>query len=135
MFQSFEYHVPSTIFQRERKEVLFKHISRVRESNNERTLLCVHFWETISFNRLMYGFNRDMTNKLFSSLMKLIRPDKIEIDNATASWALDILGYTVEKLMLEVNNFSSILFMKIQLLWIMMKHIVYYVKQDMEIHS
>lgn len=52
----------------------------------------------------MYGFNRDMTNKLFSSLMKLIRPDKIEIDNATASWALDILGYTVEKLMLEVNN-------------------------------
>lgn len=52
----------------------------------------------------MYGFNRDMTNKLFSSLMKLIRPDKIEIDNATAFWALDILGYTVEKLMLEVNN-------------------------------
>lgn len=52
----------------------------------------------------MNGFDSNMSNRLFFSLMKLIRPDKIEIDNATASWALDTLGYTVEKLMLEVKR-------------------------------
>ncbi|XP_076276103.1 pickpocket protein 28 [Lasioglossum baleicum] len=51
---------------------------------------------------LMNGFDISMTNRLFSSLMKLIRPDKIEIDNATAAWALDTLGYTVDKLMFEL---------------------------------
>lgn len=67
-------------------------------SNSFRTL------NSICSNRLMNGFDISMTNRLFSSLMKLIRPDKIEIDNATAAWALDTLGYTVEKLMFEVNN-------------------------------
>ncbi|XP_078039634.1 pickpocket protein 28 [Augochlora pura] len=51
---------------------------------------------------LMNGFDISMTNRLFSSLMKLIRPDKIEIDNATAAWALDTLDYSVEKLMFEL---------------------------------
>ncbi|KAG9430605.1 sodium channel protein Nach isoform X1 [Apis mellifera carnica] len=68
--------------------------------------------DKIAQKLLMYGFNRDMTNKLFSSLMKLIRPDKIEIDNATASWALDILGYTVEKLMLELMQPCDLLLVR-----------------------
>ncbi|OAD62316.1 Sodium channel protein Nach, partial [Eufriesea mexicana] len=60
----------------------------------------------------MYGFDNDMSNKLFSSLMKLIRPDKIEIDNATATWALDILGYTVERLMLELMHPCNLLLVR-----------------------
>ncbi|KZC05209.1 Sodium channel protein Nach [Dufourea novaeangliae] len=58
---------------------------------------------------LTNGFDINMSNKLFSSLMKLIRPDKIEIDNATASSALDTLGYSVEKLMFELMHPCNLL--------------------------
>ncbi|KAG7200266.1 hypothetical protein KM043_017735 [Ampulex compressa] len=58
------------------------------------------------------GFDRTLSNKLFSSLMKLIRPDKIEIDNSTASWALDILGFTVERLMYELMQPCSSLLVR-----------------------
>ncbi|XP_076685836.1 sodium channel protein Nach [Andrena cerasifolii] len=65
--------------------------------------------DVIAQKLLMNGFDINMSNKLFSSLMKLIRPDKIEIDNATASSALDTLGYTVEKLMFELMHPCSLL--------------------------
>ncbi|XP_033351843.1 pickpocket protein 28-like [Bombus vosnesenskii] len=68
--------------------------------------------DKIAQKLLNYGFDSDMSNKLFSSLMKLIRPDKIEIDNATASWALDILGYTVERLMLELMHPCNLLLVR-----------------------
>ncbi|XP_076636670.1 sodium channel protein Nach isoform X2 [Colletes latitarsis] len=60
--------------------------------------------DVIAQKLLTNGFDANMSNRLFFSLMKLIRPDKIEIDNATALSALDTLGYTVEKLMLEVKS-------------------------------
>ncbi|XP_076395895.1 pickpocket protein 28 [Megachile rotundata] len=68
--------------------------------------------DKIAQKLLMNGFDISMTNKLFSSLMKLIRPDRIAIDNATASWALDILGYSVEKLMYELMQPCSMLIVR-----------------------
>lgn len=50
----------------------------------------------------MNGFSMDESEKFFSSLMKLIRPDKISIDNVTASQVLDNLNMTVDTLMLKV---------------------------------
>jgi len=52
----------------------------------------------------MNGFSADESDKFFSSLMKLIRPDKISTDNITASQVLDNLNITVETLMLQVRN-------------------------------
>ncbi|XP_076168591.1 sodium channel protein Nach [Ptiloglossa arizonensis] len=68
--------------------------------------------DLIAQKLLMNGFDSNMSNRLFFSLMKLIRPDKIEIDNATASWALDTLGYTVEKLMLELMQPCNLLLVR-----------------------
>ncbi|XP_076229063.1 pickpocket protein 28 isoform X1 [Nomia melanderi] len=68
--------------------------------------------DLIAQKLLINGFDISMTNKLFSSLMKLIRPDKIEIDNATASWVLDTLGYSVEKLMFELMQPCSSLLVR-----------------------
>ncbi|XP_043258439.1 pickpocket protein 28-like [Colletes gigas] len=68
--------------------------------------------DVIAQKLLMNGFDTDMSNRLFFSLMKLIRPDKIEIDNTTASSALDTLGYTVEKLMLELMQPCSLLLVR-----------------------
>ncbi|XP_046142012.1 pickpocket protein 28-like isoform X2 [Osmia bicornis bicornis] len=66
---------------------------------------CFHVTNLISKK----GLDINVSKKLFSSLMKLIRPDKLTIDNATASWALDILGYSVEKLMFELMQPCSML--------------------------
>ncbi|KOC69152.1 Sodium channel protein Nach [Habropoda laboriosa] len=68
--------------------------------------------DKIAEKLLINGFDSDMSNKLFSSLMKLIRPDKIEIDNATASLALDILGYSVDRLMLELMQPCNLLLVR-----------------------
>ncbi|XP_054014709.1 pickpocket protein 28-like [Hylaeus anthracinus] len=68
--------------------------------------------DVIAQKLLLNGFDTDMSNRLFFSLMKLILPDKIEIDNATASWALDTLGYTVEKLMFELMQPCSSLLVR-----------------------
>lgn len=42
------------------------------------------------------------SDKFFSSLLKLIRPDKVSIDDATAKHVFDTLGMTVEMLMRKV---------------------------------
>lgn len=47
------------------------------------------------------------SDKFFSSLIKLIRPDKISMDNVTAEQVLDNLGLTVEALMKQVKNDCS----------------------------
>ncbi|XP_026674997.1 pickpocket protein 28-like [Ceratina calcarata] len=65
--------------------------------------------DNIAKELLMKGFDNSMSNKLFSSLMKLIRPDRMKIDNGTATRALDILGYTVEKLMFELMQPCNLL--------------------------
>ncbi|XP_070517439.1 sodium channel protein Nach [Cardiocondyla obscurior] len=48
------------------------------------------------------GFTVEESDRFFSSLMKLIRPDKISIDNVTASQLLDNLDMTVEALMKQL---------------------------------
>ncbi|KAG5313183.1 PPK28 protein, partial [Acromyrmex insinuator] len=50
-------------------------------------------------NLYMDGFTTNDSDKFFSSLVKLIRPDKISIDNVTARQFLDRLDMTVETLM------------------------------------
>jgi len=56
------------------------------------------------FNRYMDGFTTNDSDKFFSSLIKLIRPNKISSDNAIARQVLDRLDMTVEALMKQVKN-------------------------------
>ena len=56
------------------------------------------------FNRYMDGFTTNDSDKFFSSLIKLIRPNKISSDNAIARQVLDRLDMTVEKLMEQVKK-------------------------------
>ncbi|XP_015185582.1 PREDICTED: pickpocket protein 28-like [Polistes dominula] len=49
-----------------------------------------------------HGINHSQSEKLFISLMKLTRPDKIDVDNLTATRALEVLGFTVDRLMYEL---------------------------------
>jgi len=65
-------------------------------------MLCLDF---ARFDRYdSHGFTMNDSEKFFSSLPKLIRPDNISIDNATARQFLDKLGMTVEMLMKQVNE-------------------------------
>ncbi|XP_067203069.1 uncharacterized protein [Linepithema humile] len=52
------------------------------------------------------GFSRNESDRFFSSLIKLIRPDKISIGNVTAREVLDNLDMSVETLMLQVIYIS-----------------------------
>ena len=63
-------------------------------------ILCPDFTR---FNRYMDGFTTNDSDKFFSSLIKLIRPNKIFIDNATARQVLNRLDMTVEALMEQVK--------------------------------
>lgn len=51
----------------------------------------------------MNGISANDSEKFFSSLLRLIRPDKVSIDNVTARHALDTLDMTVETLMKRVR--------------------------------
>ena len=66
-------------------------------------ILCPNFTR---FNRYMDGFTTNDSDKFFSSLMKLIRPNVISIDNTTARQVLDKLDITVEALMEQVKNYK-----------------------------
>ncbi|KAL2721737.1 sodium channel protein Nach-like [Vespula maculifrons] len=48
------------------------------------------------------GINHSQSEKFFVSLMKLTRPDKTDVDNLTATRALEVLGFTVDRLMYEL---------------------------------
>lgn len=50
----------------------------------------------------MNGIAINDTERFFSSLLSLVRPDKVLIDDTTAKHILDILGMTVETLMSKV---------------------------------
>ncbi|KYN32299.1 Sodium channel protein Nach [Trachymyrmex septentrionalis] len=63
-------------------------------------------------NLYMNGFTTNDSDKFFSSLMKLIRPHTISIDNATARQFLDRLDMTVEKLMEQLMQPCSALLLK-----------------------
>ncbi|XP_011631255.2 pickpocket protein 28-like [Pogonomyrmex barbatus] len=58
------------------------------------------------------GFTASESDKFFSSLMKLIRPDKISIDNVTAMDVLDYLDVTVETLMEQLMQPCSALLLR-----------------------
>ncbi|XP_039306787.1 pickpocket protein 28 [Solenopsis invicta] len=58
------------------------------------------------------GFTADDSDKFFSSLMKLIRPNKISLDNVTARELLDNLGVTVEALMEQLMQPCSALLLR-----------------------
>ncbi|XP_014606237.1 PREDICTED: pickpocket protein 28-like [Polistes canadensis] len=49
-----------------------------------------------------HGINHSQSEKFFISLMKLTRPDKIDVDNLIATRALEVLGFTVDRLMYEL---------------------------------
>ncbi|XP_011050524.1 PREDICTED: pickpocket protein 28-like, partial [Acromyrmex echinatior] len=63
-------------------------------------------------NLYMDGFTTNDSDKFFSSLVKLIRPDKISIDNVTARQFLDRLDMTVETLMEQLMQPCSALLLR-----------------------
>ncbi|RLU21701.1 hypothetical protein DMN91_006077 [Ooceraea biroi] len=68
--------------------------------------------DIITKSLYMNGFSTDESDKFFSSLIKLIRPDTISIDNITASQVLDNLNMTVETLMLKLMQPCSSLLVR-----------------------
>ncbi|XP_029662938.1 pickpocket protein 28-like [Formica exsecta] len=68
--------------------------------------------DIIAKNLYANGFSINESDKFFLSLMKLIRPDKILIDNVTASRFLDSLGTTVESLMEQLMQPCSALLVR-----------------------
>lgn len=54
------------------------------------------------FDRQINGIAKNETERFFTSLLRLVRPEKILIDDTTAKNILDILGMTVETLMSKV---------------------------------
>ncbi|KYQ53388.1 Sodium channel protein Nach [Trachymyrmex zeteki] len=63
-------------------------------------------------NLYMDGFTTNDSDKFFSSLIKLIRPEKISMDNATARKFLDRLDMTVETLMEQLMQPCSALLLR-----------------------
>ncbi|XP_011879974.1 PREDICTED: pickpocket protein 28-like [Vollenhovia emeryi] len=68
--------------------------------------------DLIARNLYTNGFTAEDSDKFFSSLMKLIRPDKISIDNVTARQLLDNLDVTVEELMEQLMQPCSALLLR-----------------------
>ncbi|XP_018051494.1 PREDICTED: uncharacterized protein LOC108689282 [Atta colombica] len=62
--------------------------------------------------RYMDGFTTNDSDKFFSSLVKLVRPDKISIDNTIARQFLDRLDITVETLMEQLMQPCSALLLR-----------------------
>ncbi|XP_012054823.1 PREDICTED: pickpocket protein 28-like [Atta cephalotes] len=63
-------------------------------------------------NLYMDGFTTNDSDKFFSSLVKLVRPDKISIDNTIARQFLDRLDITVETLMEQLMQPCSALLLR-----------------------
>ncbi|KAG5313182.1 PPK28 protein, partial [Acromyrmex insinuator] len=68
--------------------------------------------DLIAKNLYMDGFTTNDSDKFFSSLMKLIRPNVISIDNTTARQVLDKLDITVEALMEQLMQPCSVLLLR-----------------------
>ncbi|KAL6428931.1 hypothetical protein ACFW04_008030 [Cataglyphis niger] len=68
--------------------------------------------DIIAKNLYANGFSINESDKFFLSLIKLIRPDKISIDNVTASRFLDSLDTTVETLMEQLMQPCSALLVR-----------------------
>ncbi|XP_011050525.1 PREDICTED: pickpocket protein 28-like [Acromyrmex echinatior] len=68
--------------------------------------------DLIAKNLYMDGFTTNDSDKFFSSLMKLIRPNVISIDNTTARQVLDKLDITVEALMEQLMQPCSALLLR-----------------------
>ncbi|KYN32298.1 Sodium channel protein Nach [Trachymyrmex septentrionalis] len=66
----------------------------------------------IAKNLYMDGFTTNDSDKFFSSLIKLIRPNKISSDNAIARQVLDRLDMTVEALMKQLMQPCSALLLR-----------------------
>ncbi|KYN18027.1 Sodium channel protein Nach [Trachymyrmex cornetzi] len=68
--------------------------------------------DLIAKNLYMDGFTTNDSDKFFSSLTKLIRPNKISIDSATARQVLNRLDMTVEALMKQLMQPCSALLLR-----------------------
>ncbi|KYN08319.1 Sodium channel protein Nach [Cyphomyrmex costatus] len=72
--------------------------------------------DLIAENLYKYGFTTNDSDNFFTSLTKLIRPNKISMDNATAQQLFDKLNMTVEALMEQLMQPCSALLLRC--LWI-----------------
>ncbi|KYN08320.1 Sodium channel protein Nach, partial [Cyphomyrmex costatus] len=68
--------------------------------------------DLLAKNLWMDGFTTNDSDTFFSSLIKLIRPDKISMDNTTARQFLDRLDMTVEALMEQLMQPCSALLLR-----------------------